>query len=164
MRQKFNPQMNLFITMPRNQIPKSFGICPRFSTPPPRWLNWHTRTWYSLQDPPPDRMKNTGEHGRGINAPPKSDFRAVAPTLERSHQGAFATVRRLPFDDNSESILCGTCIPMPNGIIFQRCSMEASFSGNFERFTVGRLSFYSGTVKLLRSPGRAGRLTFVLNS
>ena len=49
-----------------------------------------------------------------------------------------------------------------NGIDFQLSSTEASFAENFERFTVGRLSFYPGTVKLFRSPGKAGGFPVVL--
>jgi len=36
--------------------------------------------------------------------------------------------------------------------------MKASFSVNLERFTVGRLSYIPGIVKLLESPGQAGGL------
>jgi hypothetical protein len=41
--------------------------------------------------------------------------------------------------------------------------MEASFSENFERFTVGRLSITSGTVKLLGSTGKAAGVSFCSN-
>ncbi len=104
------------------------------------------------------------ERDRGINAPPKPCTRAAARVLEWSLPTPCGPDRRESFDDTSESKLCGTCIPMLNGINFQSSSTEASFSGNFERFTVGRLSLYPGTVKLLRSPGKAGGFPIGLNS
>ena len=81
------------------------------------------------------------EHDRGINAPPKQHFRADAPIRGKSLLGAYVNSRRVLFADIWGSIQCGTCTPMPNGINFLRWSMEASFSVNYERFTVGGFHF-----------------------
>lgn len=67
-----------------------------------------------------------------------------------------------PSGDILGSRLCGTCSPIRNGIKFGCSSSKASFSENFERFTEGRLSFTPGTVELLRSPGVAGGVPYVL--
>ena len=50
--------------------------------------------------------------------------------------------------DTLESRQRDTCIPTPCDVDFVRRSCRAFLSTNFERFTDGRLSLISGTVKL----------------
>ena len=56
------------------------------------------------------------------------------------------------FFDTSVSRLYDICIPTWYGLNSWCVYMKASFSVNFERFTVGRLSYIPGIVKLLESP------------
>jgi hypothetical protein len=42
------------------------------------------------------------------------------------------------------------------GLIFHCCTSVASFAVSFERFTLRRLTYIPGNVKLWESPGRAG--------
>jgi len=60
--------------------------------------------------------------------------------------------------DTSVSIPHDTCIPISYGLNFAHLPLFASRTVNFERFTVGRLSYIPGIVKLWESPGIAGGL------
>jgi len=90
----------------------------------------------------------THEHGRSTNDLQESNSRAASPIPVSLLQGVAESDHKAPFDDTSVSRQCDTCSPIPNDIGFGCCSMEASFSENFERFTEGRLPITSGTVEL----------------
>jgi len=70
----------------------------------------------------------------------------------------FATRRTMFSSDTLGSIPHDTCIPILYDLNSRRFSLLASCAVNFERFTVGRLSYIPGIVKLWESPGRAGGL------
>lgn len=55
-------------------------------------------------------------------------------------------------------MLYDICIPTSYGLDSVRCSLKASLSVNFERFTFEGLSYSPGIVKLCESTGTAGGL------
>ena len=74
----------------------------------------------------------------------------------------FGVDRTAPFSDILESIQQGTCNPTTCGLNFVSYPSKASLTVNFERFTVRRLSYIPGNVKLWESPGRAGGLPTII--
>src|SRR6056297_2742694 len=107
---------------------------------------------------------NIHERDPRTNVLPKPGSLAVEPILESHPPNACVFVQTKPSYGISVSRPRDTCSPILNDIDSLHCSSKASFSKNFERFTDWRLSFTSGTVKLLGSPGIAGRFPFVLKT
>ena len=67
----------------------------------------------------------------------------------------FATLHRDLFSDTLESTLNGTCIPISYGLNSACRPLKASWLLNFDRFTAGRLSYFSRFVNSRKCQCRA---------
>ena len=84
-----------------------------------------------------------------------------APVRGKLRPGTCEDHHTVPFCGTSVSMLDDICIPTLYDLNFVHCSLKASLSVNFERFTLEGLSYNPGNVKLWESPGTAGGLPWI---
>jgi len=101
--------------------------------------------------------RSTCEHGPAADALPVPCSPSAEPAHAKPHQGSFAAGHKAFSFDTSVSTRRGTCIPTSSGLNIVCCSWSlllVTLSGP----RGWRLLHFSGTVKLLESPGKAGGL------